>query len=66
MTIDKIKHHVNPSVIEVINECVQLGEIDALRNWLEDCKAEINRRETQKENTYPLYFEKAYLEMVLS
>ena len=66
MTIDKIKYHVPTWVIDAINECVTLQEKDTLEKWLTDCKQEIHRREEAKESTFPLYYEKAYLEMVLA
>lgn len=64
MTIDKIKFYVNGQVINTINECVKLQEKDILVKWLADCMQEIARRESAKESTFPLYYEKAYLEMV--
>jgi len=66
MTIDKMAHHLNKHIIETINLCVKLQEKSTLEKWLKGCTDEINRRESAKENTYPLYYEKAYLEMVLA
>jgi len=64
-TIDKIKYHVHEQIIKTIDLCVKLQEVDTLEKWLKDCNYEIKRRESEKENTYPLFYEKAYLEMVL-
>ena len=65
LTIDKIKHNVPAQIINTINELVKMQEKEILKKWLQDCKKEIKRRELLKENTYPLYYEKAYLEIVL-
>ena len=64
-TLDKIKQNVPSQIINTINECVNLQEKEILENWLKDCKQEITRRQEAKENTYPLFYEKAYLEMML-
>ena len=66
MTLDKIKHYVPSQIIDTINQCVVLHEKSILEKWLTDCKQEIHRREEAKESTFPLYYEKAYLEMVLN
>jgi SOS-response transcriptional repressor LexA len=64
MTVDKIKHHVDKHIIDTINECVNLRETEILKKWLADCKKEIEFRQSQKIDTYPLFYELAYLEMV--
>ena len=64
-TVDKIKHHVDAQIIDTINECVKLQEIETLKKWLKDCIKEIEFRQSEKIDTYPLFYEKAYLEMVL-
>jgi len=66
MTLDKIKLYVHEHVIGTIDNCVEFKDIETLERWLVDCKREIQRREEAKENTFPLYYEKAYLEMVLN
>jgi hypothetical protein len=66
LTIEKIKHNVPSVVINTIDECVKLQEIDTLKKWLDDCKKEIVRKESLKENTFSLHCEKAYLQMVLN
>jgi len=66
MTIDKIKHYVPEQIIATINECVKLQEVEVLKKWLTDCTQEIEFRQSQKIDTFPLYYEKTYLEMVLS
>jgi hypothetical protein len=66
LTIDKIKNNVDKQVINTINLCAKLQEIDTLNKWLSDCKQEIQFRESIKINTYSLHCEMAYLEMVLS
>lgn len=64
LTVDKIKNYVPEQIINTINECVNLQDIDTLRKWLIDCKQEIQRREANKEDISFLFYEKAYLEMV--
>ena len=64
-TVDKIKYHVMPEIIKAIDNCVNLQKTEILKKWLTDCIAEIERRQKQKENTFPLVYGKAYLEMVL-
>ena len=64
-TLDKIKYHVHAQIIDTINLCANKQEVEILNKWLIDCKAEISRRETAKENTYPLYYELEYLKMVI-
>jgi len=65
MTIDKIKHYVPKQIIDTINQCVTLQEKSILKKWLLDCTQEISRREEAKESTFPLHYEKAYLEIAL-
>jgi hypothetical protein len=66
ITIEKIKHNVNEKIIETINQCIKLQEVDILNKWLIDCQKEIEYREQLKMNTYALHCEKSYLQMVLS
>ena len=64
-TIDKIQYHVNPQVFETICKLRDMGDVVRLKLWLKDCNDEITRRKEAKENTYPLFYEKAFLEHVL-
>jgi hypothetical protein len=64
-TIDKIKYHVPSQVISTIDQAVKNGRIEILQKWLESCKQEIELRKTLNKNTYPLFYEKAYLEHLL-
>jgi len=60
ISYEKIIKYVPVQIINTINECVKLQEVKILENWLKDCKTEIQRREQEKENTFPLFYEKAY------
>ncbi len=64
-TIDKIQYHVHPRVFETICQLRDMGDVNRLKNWLKECDEEIARRQEAKENTYPLFYEKAFLEHVL-
>jgi hypothetical protein len=64
-SIDKIKYHVPTQVINTINELVKLYQVEVLKKWRADCNHEISRRQEAGEDTYPLFYEKEYLEMVL-
>ena len=64
-SIDKIKYHVPAQVINTINELVKLYQVEVLKKWHADCIGEIERRESENINTYPLYYEKEYLQLVL-
>lgn len=64
-TIDKIQYHVDPKVFDTICKLRDMGDVERLRIWLKECNEEIERREQMKENTYPLFYEKAFLEHVL-
>ena len=66
ISYEKIINNAPEKIIEFINLCVSLNEIEALKKWLKECNVEIQRREEAKENTFPLYYEKAYLELILS
>jgi hypothetical protein len=64
-TIDKIQYHVDPQVFVSICQLRDMGDVVRLKLWLKDCNDEITRRKEAKENTYPLFYEKAFLEHVL-
>lgn len=56
---------INETVFNTMNQLAAEGDLKNLENWLSECKKEIARRETQKENIYPLQYEKKYLEQLL-
>ena len=66
ITLDKIKNTVQTEVLEAINTCARLGKTVTLRIWLANCKEEIARKQSQGEDTYSLFCEKEYLELLLS
>jgi hypothetical protein len=65
MSIDKILKAVPAIIIETIDILIKSGDIQKLKTWLNDLNIEILRREQNKENTYNLYCEKTYLEVIL-
>ena len=62
---DKIVAAIQPVIIETIQTLVNQGNIARLKQWLVECDEEIRLREMQKENTYSLYCERYYLQMVI-
>jgi len=63
---DKILKNVPEPIISTINLLVKEGNISQLEKWLNQCKKEIEFRTEQKMDINWLYYEKYYLEMILS
>ena len=57
---DKIIKELHPEVLKAINELANSGNRDKLIQWLEECKAELEIR-----NTYELQCEKEYIQSLL-
>lgn len=53
---------INETVFKCMNEMALNGDSQGLNKWLEECNEEIERRENNKENIFPLQYEKRYLE----
>lgn len=55
---------IDETVFNTMNQLAIEGDEKNLNQWLIDCNKEIERRESQKENIYPLQYEKEYLEIL--
>jgi len=62
---DKIKN-LPEQIINTINLLAKENNITQLKQWLSDCKQEIEFRQEQKIDMNYLYYEKYYLEMILA
>ena len=65
ISIEKILKVVDKNIIETINRLVKDENKEQLNKWLKECKQEIQRRESEKQNCYNLYAEMYYLESVI-
>ena len=66
LSLEKIKKYIPNDIINTINLLSKEGNKEILTNWLKDCKIEIEFRHEQKISINFLYYEKAYLEYILS
>lgn len=65
LSYDKIINSISPEVIDTMKQLANQGDVARLKTWHSACVEEIQRKAVLRENTYSLYCEKYYLEMLL-